>query len=315
MTVGNYTEVLGTPEPESLTALDLEIVYGLAGDDLLSPDDTVQGVTTRTPPIFVGGTGADRYTLLSDSVMVILDAGSSTGDVLNASGISLDGSSFAEIEGRHLFITDVNARQSVYIFNWEDETNRLETFEFAGGTIAYDDLAQNLRDRGDDFRNFSWNDPGVGFDSATGLTDDGIEDAIDDLLNRALELENIVGTNPSLDIDGDGRLLPTVDGILAQRFIGGGRGDALINGLPLETLGGERQTAAALEGFLEGIEFLDVDGDGRLLPTVDGILAQRFIGGGRGDALINGLPLETLGGERQIAAALESFLTPFLPSV
>ncbi len=119
----------------------------------------------------------------------------------------------------------------------------------------------------------------------------------------------------TLDIDGDERLLPTVDGILVQRFIGGGRGDALVNGLPLETLGGERQTAATIESFLEEVEFLDVDGDGRLLPTVDGILAQRFIGGGRGDALVNGLPLETLGGERQTAATIEAFLTPLVSSV
>jgi cyclophilin family peptidyl-prolyl cis-trans isomerase len=123
----------------------------------------------------------------------------------------------------------------------------------------------------------------------------------------------IVGA--TLDPDGDDRLLPTVDGVLLQRFVGGGRGDALINGLPLENLGGNRQTAAALESFLDTAGFLDVDGENRLLPTVDGVLLQRFVGGGRGDALINGLPLENLGGNRQTAAEIEAFITPFLPSV
>jgi hypothetical protein len=314
MTVGNYTEVLGTPEGDTLTGLDLEIVYSLAGDDLLSPAEEVLGVNSPTPPIFVGGTGADEYTALSDSVLWILDTGNSPGDVLEASGISLSGSTFAEIAGQHLFMVDVNSRQSIYIFDWQESASQIETFEFSDGTVDYDFLVDELTSRGEDgFSDFAWSDPGVAPDERTGLSANTIESAIDDLLDRAQELEGIVGENPNLDLDGDGRLLPTVDGILAQRFIGGGRGDALIAGLPLENLGGERQTAVAIEGFLENAEFLDVDEDGRLLPTVDGILAQRFIGGGRGDALIAGLPLENLGGERQTAQLVTDFLNDFIP--
>ena len=90
----------------------------------------------------------------------------------------------------------------------------------------------------------------------------------------------------SVDLDDDGRYDPATDGLLLQRYLIGLRGDALINAARGTNA---RRDAAAIASYIAALGIsLDVDGDGSVKATTDGLLVLRYLLGLRGTALTNG---------------------------
>ena len=107
-----------------------------------------------------------------------------------------------------------------------------------------------------------------------------------------------------MDVDGSG--LPTryeaaTDGVLVLRYLLGLRGSALVNDA---RAGGATRDAAQIATHLDArVAGMDVDGDGSVRATSDGLLILRYMLGLRGTALIAGANQGSLTAP-QIEAAL-----------
>ena len=79
--LGNLTEVILTTEQDRQSGKDLEILYGLAGNDFLG---AVDGATTENDgdaTVLVGGSGGDHYDTNNLSTAIIIENGNSDRDV------------------------------------------------------------------------------------------------------------------------------------------------------------------------------------------------------------------------------------------
>jgi len=94
----------------------------------------------------------------------------------------------------------------------------------------------------------------------------------------------------ALDIDGDNRVDPAVDGVLLTRYLLGFRGAALTNGL---TIPGPRKTDALLSAFFGNAAQFDLVGRASPAPTatVDGLLMTRLMLGYDDSSLLNGISI------------------------
>lgn len=94
----------------------------------------------------------------------------------------------------------------------------------------------------------------------------------------------------ALDIDGDNRVDPKIDGLLLTRYLLGFRGNALTDGL---TISGPRKIASLLNTFFGSAAQFDVVGRSTPSPTatVDGLLMMRLMLGFGDAALLNGISL------------------------
>ncbi|MCA9048485.1 MAG: hypothetical protein KDA89_07135, partial [Planctomycetaceae bacterium] len=123
--------------------------------------------------------------------------------------------------------------------------------------------------------------------------------------------------NTGFDIDGNGRIEPASDGILVSRYLAGVRGSELIR--DVIGPGAERTIAPQVERYFtmaldrdldadgNPVENrLDVDGNGLIEATTDGVLIVRAMAGFTGDALIDNA-LGT-GATRTTPADIISFL-------
>ena len=118
------------------------------------------------------------------------------------------------------------------------------------------------------------------------------------------------GFSPNLDIDGNDKATAQ-DGLLAQRYLMGLTGEALIRGVVDPQ--GTRTTAEAIQSYLDQAKpmMLDVDGNTEFVAKEDGILILRWLFGVRGNALIaNALGA---GATRNTPALVEAFLAGFMP--
>lgn len=107
-----------------------------------------------------------------------------------------------------------------------------------------------------------------------------------------------------MDVDGSG--LPTryeaaTDGVLVLRYLLGLRGVSLVNNA---RAGGATRDAAQIAAHLDArVAAMDIDGDGAVRATSDGLLILRYMLGLRGNVLIDGVNHGTLTAT-QIEAAL-----------
>jgi hypothetical protein len=109
-----------------------------------------------------------------------------------------------------------------------------------------------------------------------------------------------------VDIDDDGAVAATTDGLLAIRYALGARGAALVAD-PVDTSGGNRASAAQIRDYLARCSLpFDIDADGRVDALTDGLLILRYLLGLRGNDLIAGAIDRN--GARTTKADVEAYL-------
>jgi hypothetical protein len=88
----------------------------------------------------------------------------------------------------------------------------------------------------------------------------------------------------NLDVDGNGFVEPEFDALLALRHMLGLTGNALVQG----ALGADatRTTGGAIASYIEGLGAnLDLDGDGVVRATTDGVILARYLRNARDTAM------------------------------
>ena len=231
MTVGNFKPFVGSLEGDpligspfdddnsfNLRAENLDIIYGLEGNDSLS---TADGFTAGDRAILVGGADDDDYLLRNDSSVVILDNGDSSGeDTLIAEGIGFNKlTTFAlTIDDRHLYAFDIDSDQYVLLIDWQKTENQIESFELADDEFSYDEFVEEVNNaRNNPIPNnflgdFTWeevqNDPTLlGLDANINLEDLGlstetINSAIDTVVETANNFEETIESlDPNDDVN------------------------------------------------------------------------------------------------------------------
>ncbi|MBK7471650.1 MAG: Ig-like domain repeat protein [Betaproteobacteria bacterium] len=118
---------------------------------------------------------------------------------------------------------------------------------------------------------------------------------------------------PTLDVDAsisDSKYDALTDGLLTLRYLFGRTGTALVTGALGATA--TRTDPAEIEGYLDAIRpLLDIDDNGSVDPSTDGMLILRYLFGLRGNALIAGAfdPM----GNRNTAGDIETYIESLLP--
>ena len=113
-----------------------------------------------------------------------------------------------------------------------------------------------------------------------------------DALNAVTSL---ISDSCSLDIDGNGSVSAATDGLLLLRRLLGFGGTRLVDGAVGTTSGGQspiRPDANSIERYVDELRnsnSLDLDGDGKTLPTTDGLIALRAMLGMSGSAALAGV--------------------------
>jgi hypothetical protein len=113
-----------------------------------------------------------------------------------------------------------------------------------------------------------------------------------------------VAANCVLDVDGDLRLTPDVDGVLLLRYLLGFRGSALTQGV---TLAGARNNATAITNFIGTASAFDVFGRTPPQAMNDGIVLMRILSGMPDAALLNGVTVP-VGAQYATASAVRGFV-------
>ena len=158
MTIGYFREILGSQDVDNLVGSDLEILYGLQGNDILT---TVEGSLPYgiATTIVVGGSGNDVYQANDNSTIFVIENGNTDNDVAQTSGIGfLKDTSFSlEIDnGRHLFVGDIESNQYALFVDWQEPENRIETFEAEDGSASYEEFVDNFRSWDGYEGSFTW---------------------------------------------------------------------------------------------------------------------------------------------------------------
>ena len=221
MSVGNFSEVLGTNGFDSIRGEDLSIVYAL--DDRDNLNSTVRSTVDNPTTIVVGGTGDNNYISWKDSTIFILE-NSDTPDnifytnIAGDSGISLeDGDSFvAEIDDRHLYLGNTQTGQYIVIIDWQLPENQIETFALSEGDLSYEEFVDSFRDS-DNYRgNFTWAELAeteeIDLDRlGLSTTSEGIDEDFETIEARSKEL-SFIASSPLSQLDEDS-ILKNPDGI------------------------------------------------------------------------------------------------------
>ena len=207
MAVGNFTELygigsdLGIEGFDSITGSDLQIVYGLNGDDSLNSTPSFSGGNLsdgRATIILVGGTGRNRYQVRNNSTAIVIENDNDRDNILwttiGSSGISLEKetSFVAEIDNRHLYLGDTATDQYVILIDWQKPANQIETFDLTEGNVSYEDFISRYRDSNNYRGNLSWNELAakeIDLDRL-GLSPDTIEKDLATIDRRSSELED-----------------------------------------------------------------------------------------------------------------------------
>ena len=117
----------------------------------------------------------------------------------------------------------------------------------------------------------------------------------------------------SLDVDASApssKYDALTDGVLYLRYLYGLTGPALVNNALGATA--TRRDPAAIKTYLDGFGLVaDIDGDGTVDPSTDGLLVLRYLFGLRGASLIAG----AVGAQatRKSAEAIEQYIETLLP--
>ena len=281
MTIGNFAELLGNVSDfgitgfDSISGADLQIVYGLDGDDNLNSTVTLSGGNLpdgKATVILVGGTGRNNYQVRNNSTAIVIENDNNSNNILwttiGSTGLSLEKetSFVAEIDNRHLYFGDTVTDQYVILIDWQQPANQIESFDLTEGLISYDDFLSFYQDLANYRGNFTWNElvaTGEIDLNRLGLSSDAIDEDIATIIKRSAELEGgifLVGTD-------EGEFL---DGGVSNDSLQGGLGDDALFGF------GGRDT---LEGGLGNDEyFIDLEtGSGSEILDTGGELDDFFL--------------------------------------
>ena len=223
MTIGNFTELLGNVSNsgitgfDSISGADLQVVYGLDGDDNLNSTATLSGGNLpdgETTVILVGGTGRNNYQVRNNSTAIVIENDNNSNNILwttiGSTGLSLERetSFVAEIDNRHLYFGDTATDQYVILIDWQQPANQIESFDLTEGLISYDDFVSFYQDL-DNYRgNLTWNElvaTGEIDLDRLGLLSNAIDEDIATIIKRSAELEGgifLSGTDKGKFLDG-----------------------------------------------------------------------------------------------------------------
>ncbi len=194
----NFVELVGTDIRDSISGNDLEIVYGLQGDDILNSYPNFSGGNLSDggeTTILVGGSGENDYQLRPNSTAIVLENGAGEGNILwttiQSPGVGLEKATsfFIEIDNRHLYLGDRASNQRAILIDWQETANQIESFDLVDGRISYDDFVDRFRNSDGYEGNVSWDDleqvdfERLGFDTAR------IETTLSQIRQRSAELE------------------------------------------------------------------------------------------------------------------------------
>ena len=156
--IGNLTEIVGTVNSEEIKGKDLEIVYGLEGNDLLKSANGSTTENTNDATVLVGGSGNDHYDTIDESTAIIIENGNDDNDLFHGTDIKFfsETSYILEIENRHLLIGDRSTGQSGIIIDWQVSENRIENFTSIDAIFTYEQFVANFRNLDSYQGNFSW---------------------------------------------------------------------------------------------------------------------------------------------------------------
>lgn len=157
----NFRLVVGGEANDDILGSDIEILYGLEGNDTLAP---IEGsLMDFSENILVGGSGDDRYQLSQKSDTMIIEHGNTDDDVLQATGIELGESTSFSMEidnNRHLYIGDIESNQYALLVDWQVSENLIERFEFTDSTQSYREVAENFRSYPNYLGSYTWEELG-----------------------------------------------------------------------------------------------------------------------------------------------------------
>ena len=162
MTIGNFSEVVGSEGVDNLLGSDLQVLYGLEENDTLATAEGSLPDGTATS-FLVGGSGDNRYRVGNNSTAIIIENSNTDNDVGQATGIGFnkDTSFSMEIDnGRHLFVGDIESNQYALLVDWQNPENRIENFELEDGTFSYQSVVDNFRSFSGYLGSFTWEELG-----------------------------------------------------------------------------------------------------------------------------------------------------------
>ena len=269
MTVGNFSEVIGTDGFDSLRGEDLSVVYGVEDGDNLNSSFSSPGANPTT--ILVGGSGDNNYIVWNDSTTLILENSNSENilwtTIGNSTGISLDddNSFAAEIDNRHLYLGNRESNQYTILIDWQLPENQIETFSLAEGDLSYDEFVDRFRSSSNYRGNFTWAEiANSEIDLARlGLSADSIDTDLATIRTRSEELESSE-EQPEENPDATPGVGDYLLGTFGDDLIEGGVDNDTLIGIGTDTLVGGLGDDLYSVGFSQeeaGIEIRDSGGD------------------------------------------------------
>ena len=118
----NQTEEFFSNDNDIIQAKSYYSSFGLDGDDIITSSYNGEY------QFVIGGEGNDHYIINSPGVMTIFDNGTSSNDIVEASGLGVYSLStvFGTIDNRHLVAGDINSGQQLLIIDYQDNLNKIE---------------------------------------------------------------------------------------------------------------------------------------------------------------------------------------------
>ena len=137
-----------------------------------------------------------------------------------------------------------------------------------------------------------WTDGSIvsnGTGAAMALQPDGKVLLAGDCQNTSVDfcVARFDGASCAVDLDGDTKVLATIDSLMHVRIALGLTGAAVTNGINFP-VGTPRNDWASISNYLVG-KTLDIDGDGLTTASVDSVIHARVALGLTGDAVMNGI--------------------------
>ncbi|MEO0624995.1 MAG: DUF4214 domain-containing protein [Pseudomonadota bacterium] len=142
--IGGFNVVRGTSGQDALVGTaEREVFFGEAGPDRLT-NTTFEGES-----YLVGGTGNDIYQVSPDSFTIVHEIGNDPDDeYIDSVVIGAGDPVVAIVDDRHLLFNYPQSGTAVFLIDWEEPENQIETFRLYDGVglvgISFDELQSQV---------------------------------------------------------------------------------------------------------------------------------------------------------------------------